>query len=226
MVDSAIASSWRDAGVVHVPELLSFARCEALACCCDDDSESGRSRSLLERDWCRALACELRQSERLAPFIPPGYVAIQCSLFAKSSDRNWLVALHQDLSVPVAACCDGGSPSGASIKDGVHYVQPPAALLEQLVAVRVHLDDCGERDGPLNIVPGSHRFGRLSPEESLHLRAVSGLRSCVAGRGDIVLLRPLLLHSSSKATGTSRRRVLHYLFAPATPQGLGWNIAV
>jgi hypothetical protein len=36
-------------------------------------------------------------------------------------------------------------------------------------------------------------------------------------------MRPLLLHASSKATGSSRRRVLHFLFGPpALPFGLEW----
>ena len=29
-----------------------------------------------------------------------------------------------------------------------------------------------------------------------------------------MLMRPLLLHASSKTAGTSRRRVLHFLFGP------------
>ena len=54
---------------------------------------------------------------------------------------------------------------GRSQKEGILFVQPPRAVLEQLVAVSVHLDDCAERHGPLRVVPGSHRFaGRLALE--------------------------------------------------------------
>jgi hypothetical protein len=42
-------------------------------------------------------------------------------------------------------------------------------------------------------------------------------------RARAMLMQPLLLHASSKATGTSRRRVLHFLFGPpALPCGLAW----
>jgi hypothetical protein len=35
------------------------------------------------------------------------------------------------------------------------------------------------------------------------------------------------LHASSKATGTSRRRVLHFVFGPrALPYGLEWERSV
>ena len=44
--------------------------------------------------------------------------------------------------------------------------------------------------------------------------------------GAALVLRPLLLHASSKASGESRRRVLHFLFAPADPpNGLRWQHA-
>jgi hypothetical protein len=219
--------AWHEEGVAHLTGVLSVDRCDTLARRCEDDGDMRLSRSVLERDWCAHLVHELRSSERLAAFLPSNYAAVQCSLFAKSSDWNWLVALHQDLSVPVAARCDGDDLAGWSVKDGIHYVQPPVALLEQLVAVRVHLDDCAENDGPLNVVPGSHRYGRLPPEEVLRLRDAGGLRSCVARCGDVVLLRPLLLHASSKATGESRRRVLHFLFGPADlPGELHWHRTV
>ena len=39
----------------------------------------------------------------------------------------------------------------------------------------------------------------------------------------MMLMRLLLLHASSKATGASRRRVLHFLFGPPRlPLGLAW----
>jgi hypothetical protein len=40
-------------------------------------------------------------------------------------------------------------------------------------------------------------------------------------------MRPLALHTSSKATGTGRRRVLHVVFGPPElPFGLQWQHAV
>lgn len=93
--------------------------------------------------------------------------------------------------------------------------------------MRVHLDDCGADDGVLNVVPGSHRFGRLSPQAAAELRERHGVRPCLARRGDALLLRPLLLHASSKARADSRRRVLHFVFGPGElPGGLRWYRAV
>ena len=55
---------------------------------------------------------------------------------------------------------------------------------------------------------------RLAPDDENRLRDAHGLTTCTALRGDALVLRPLLLHASSKASGTSRRRVLHYVFGP------------
>jgi ectoine hydroxylase-related dioxygenase (phytanoyl-CoA dioxygenase family) len=88
-------------------------------------------------------------------------VAAQCTLFSKSIATNWLVPLHQDLSIPVAERVDSGRCSGWSEKEGELFVQPPVQVLEQVLALRLHLDDCDERNGALRVVPGSHLLGRL-----------------------------------------------------------------
>ena len=91
-------------------------------------------------------------------------------------------------------------------------------MLEQLFAIRVHLDDCDDWNGALRVVPGSHRFGRLSQREALRERNQRGEHSVPVPRGGAMVMRPLLLHASSKATIDALRRVLHFVFRPATRQ--------
>jgi len=101
------------------------------------------------------------------------------------------------------------------------YVQPPCGVMEQLVAVRLHLDPCCAEDGPVHVVPGSHLQGVISAQEAVAMRQYE--QACLAQVGDVLVMRPLLLHRSSKATGASRRRVLHFLFCPVElPHGLAW----
>ena len=155
-------------------------------------------------------------------------MAVQCTYFEKSAARNWLVPLHQDLSIPVAGTpvagkLDSDELRGWSRKDGGWFVQPPARVLEQLVAVRLHLDDCGTADGPLRVVPGTHREGIIAPRRALALRDALGETECTLARGSVLALRPLLLHASSKGSGHGRRRVLHFVFGPRElPCGLRW----
>jgi len=88
---------------------------------------------------------------------------------------------------------------GWSEKECVIYVQPPVAVLESLVAVRAHLDDCGPESGPLRVVPRSHRHGRLSADAAKALRERHGESSASPSVVERRRCAPLLLHSSSKA---------------------------
>lgn len=214
-------------GYALVPGILSGAECAAIAASVHAaDAPSGASRSLLAQPWCASLAARLRAHPALAGHIGAGSVAVQCTYFEKSAGRNWLVPIHQDLSIPVAARVDGQGLGGWSEKEGVLFVRPPVEVLQQLVAVRIHLDDCGMEDGPLRVIPGSHRRGIIGDDEAIALRK-SGLETvCLAAPGAALVLRPLLLHASSKGRANGQRRVLHFVFGPrALPLGLRWNAA-
>lgn len=184
-------------------------------------------RDLLDQAWCQDLARWLRGRPALRPFLPDDQVAVQCTLFEKSGDRNWLVAPHQDLAIPVAKRVEHASLGAWSVKQGRHFVLAPAELLERLTALRLHLDDATAADGGLRFVPGSHRQGILD-EAAIGLwreRAAEVLADARAG--DVLLMSPLVLHASSKAVAQGRRRVLHFLFGPRDlPFGLQWPRAV
>lgn len=215
-------------GYAVVAEILSPGECAGFASQVHlADAKSGGARDLLVQPWCSDLAVRLRAHCALCEYIPAGHVAVQCNYFEKSAERNWLVPIHQDLSIPVAARVAEPSLRGWSEKDGMLFVRAPVEVLRQLVAVRVHLDDCSLLDGPLRVVPGSHARGVVSDEDAIALRKAGLETACPAAMGAALVLRPLLLHASSKGSGTGRRRVLHFVFGPPElPFGLSWNAAV
>lgn len=207
-------------GFAVIPGVASTGQCERYAAQISAHGTAG-SRTLLSQAWCGELADSLVSAPALRGLIPPGHVAVQCTCFEKSESVNWLVPVHQDLSIPVRERLDHASLRGWSRKDDGWYVQPPAGVLEQMVAVRLHLDPCGATDGPVHVVPGSHLQGSISSQDAVAMRRNE--LACLAQVGDALVMRPLLLHRSSKATGASRRRVLHFLFGPAElPHGLEW----
>ena len=188
------------------------------------ESQSAGTRNILSEAWCRNLVQTLHAHHILQRLIPANFVAVQCTYFEKSVNKNWLVPIHQDLSIPVGMKVNSSTLTGWSLKEDVLFVQPPDSLLAELIAVRLHLDDCGSRDGPLKVIPGSHKVGRISPELALKIRTTNGELSCESKKGDALVMRPLLLHASSKSVGESRRRVLHFLFGPnKLPYGLCWE---
>jgi phytanoyl-CoA dioxygenase PhyH len=185
------------------------------------------SRTLLSMPWCAGLAHAIRNNRDVRALLPEKPVAVQCTYFEKSESQNWLVAVHQDLSIPVSERIDASACSAWSEKEGVFFVQPPATVLEAVVAVRLHLDDSTPSNGPLRVVPGSHRHGRLTRAQVQAARDESGEITCSVPKGGVLVMRPLLLHASSKAKVSAPRRVLHFVFgAPALPLGLTWHTAV
>jgi hypothetical protein len=217
-----------DLGFVEVGVVLTAVQCADLTIAVDSgNGDRVGSRNLLDLNACRELAVALKSHAGICPLLPPSAVAVQCTLFDKSAERNWLVALHQDLSIPVLERVPDPECTGWSEKEGVTFVQPPVPVLESLVAVRAHLDDCGPESGPLRVVPGSHRHGRLAADAARAMREDRGEVACIAARGGAIVMRPLLLHSSSKTRTRSPRRVLHILFGPPDlPCGLRWHRAV
>ncbi len=150
--------------------------------------------------------------------------AVRAILFDKTPRANWMVPWHQDLTIAVRAKCDAPGYGPWSTKGGIPHVQPPAAVLERMVAVRVHLDPCGPDDGPLRVLPGSHRAGRLGPAEIEEWRARVPEVACEVERGGLLVLRPLLLHASSPARAPGHRRVIHIEYAAAElAGGLEWH---
>jgi ectoine hydroxylase-related dioxygenase (phytanoyl-CoA dioxygenase family) len=220
-------SSLDESGFALVPSVLAPAVCGSISDELDAATfEASNLRSFLDRPWCQSVVERLSAHPRLVGALAPTLVAMQCTLFDKRSGRNWLVGMHQDLAVPVGARVDHPDLTGWSVKEGRHFVNAPVELLEQLLAVRIHIDECAEANGALRIVPGSHRLGRLTRESAPGVRFANGEVVCAASVGDALLMRPLALHSSSKATSPSRRRVLHFLFAPPEPgYGLSWQRA-
>ena len=172
------------------------------------------SRELLTEPWCCSLANQLKDHVLLNELLPKEPIAIQCTYFQKSIDKNWLVPLHQDLSIPLKEKLMLEGFSGWSKKQGLIFAQPPASVLENIVAVRIHLDDCHEEHGALKVVSGTHLSCRIPEKDWAIVRDREGEQLCTVSAGGAVIMSPLILHSSSKAKKANGRRVLHFLFAP------------
>jgi ectoine hydroxylase-related dioxygenase (phytanoyl-CoA dioxygenase family) len=211
-------------GFAVIESLLSVGDCQsAITQLRSVTPGAAGNRNLLSESWCATLARRLAAHPLISQLLAPNAVCAQCTLFEKTPQRNWLVAWHQDLSIPVAYQVHDPAVTGWSRKEGVLYAQPTSSLVSQLLAVRLQLDDCTNGDGALHVVGGSHRHGRISVAQAFALRDKFGETRCAVPVGGALLMRPLLLHASSKLAGIRRRRVLHFLFGPdVLPFGLRW----
>lgn len=196
-------------------------------------TDSGRSkgnpygiRSLLEQaPIIEALARDARIRQFVTPVLGSAAFAMRATFFDKVANANWAVGWHQDRVIPVKNRQDSSGFSGWGRKAGVWHVEPPADVLANLLAVRVHLDDCLAGNGPLRVIPGSHRHGVFNDLERQNYRGPETV--CEVRAGGLVIMRPLILHASSKAEVPGHRRVIHLEFAHSDlPNGLEWNSRV
>ena len=143
----------------------------------------------------------------------PGAFAVRGLLFDKSEAANWGVPWHQDLTIAVRGRVAEPGFGPWNVKGGITHVRPPVEVMEGMLTLRVHLDDCGAGQGPLRVLPGSHRNGKLSAEATRERLEVIEPVDCLVPGGGVVMMRPLVLHASSAASEPRRRRVIHLEYA-------------
>jgi len=184
------------------------------------------ARHLLNVPAVRAISEDPRLQRLAAQFVGPGPVPFRATLFDKSSASNWLVTWHQDTVLPVRQRSDDPAWGPWSTKAGVLCARAPAWALETVVALRISLDDSTSTNGPLRVLPDTHREGLLGDAEIERLaRTVTGV-DCLAAAGSVVAMRPLTVHASSKAADDRPRRVLHIEYAESLILSEGVELAV
>jgi predicted DNA-binding transcriptional regulator YafY len=140
--------------------------------------------------------------------------------FDKSPKDNWYVTWHQDVPINVLEKIETDGFSSWTNKKGVISVCPPETISKNTFSMRIHLDDTTIKNGALKVVPGSHNK-RLNDADIKLISESSIPFISEVGSGGVQLLKPLLLHASSKTKIQKRRRVLHLEFSSiALPNGL------
>jgi ectoine hydroxylase-related dioxygenase (phytanoyl-CoA dioxygenase family) len=89
----------------------------------------------------------------------------------------------------------------------------------------LHIDDCNADNGPLRVIVGSHREGKI-PEALIAQRVRDGEEATLTcAAGGILIMSPLVLHASSPAQSATHRRVLHIEYAGIDlPHPLRWHL--
>jgi hypothetical protein len=144
---------------------------------------------------------------------------VRSLFFDKPPDRSWSLPWHKDRTIAVKQNHLASELfQKPTIKAGVPHIEAPASVLERMLTVRIHLDAMTAANGPLFVMPGSHREdgAQRTPPVELH-----------ANVGDVLAMRPLLSHSSttSQPGTSSHRRVVHIETAASDelPDGYEWH---
>lgn len=159
---------------------------------------------------------------KILQYINPDLFLVKAIYFNKPPLSNWYVTWHQDITINVSQKMECDGYNGWTQKENVFGVRPPKEVLDQTVSVRIHLDDTTDQNGALSIVPASHRS--IHTHDEIKLITGNSLPFvCEMQAGGLHLMKPLILHSSSKSTIKKQRRVIHLEFNSVNlPNGLEW----
>ncbi|MCB9046368.1 MAG: phytanoyl-CoA dioxygenase family protein [Chitinophagales bacterium] len=148
---------------------------------------------------------------------PSGNAAVIRSLyFDKPPRSNWFVAWHQDITINLQQKQDIPGFINWGHKDGYYSVQPTQDILDSIITLRIHLDDTTAENGALKVIPGSHSNGIVRTDSPGLFDADTDI--CEVPAGSIMLMKPLLFHSSSRANNRKNRRVIHLEVLPGIDQ--------
>jgi ectoine hydroxylase-related dioxygenase (phytanoyl-CoA dioxygenase family) len=183
-------------------------------------------RHALSHPAVASLAREPRLLRIVQEILGPNASPFRATMFDKSQQANWLVVWHQDTALPLRERRDIPGWGPWSVKDGVIYAHAPSSALCRVVALRVHLDDSTVHNGPLRVLPGTHTYGVLSDDAIQELAAQIAPVDCVVQMGGVLLMKPLLVHASSKSQLDMPRRVLHIEYSKTPIVAANLELAV
>jgi ectoine hydroxylase-related dioxygenase (phytanoyl-CoA dioxygenase family) len=175
----------------------------------DLDARSAGSRNLFATPAVKRVANDSRLRSIAHDFLVKEGVPYKAILFDKSENCNWLVVWHQDRVLPLQIRVSDVDWGPWTVKNGLQFAQAPTWAMEQIVSLRLHLDDSTRDNGPLRVIPQSHTLGILDQNDVIEHAKSTVPITCTVGKGGVIAMRPLLIHSSQKSATPAPRRVLH-----------------
>ena len=157
----------------------------------------------------------------LQKMIGNNFFVVKSIYFDKPETSNWYVSYHQDLTISVDKKIEIENFGPWTTKHNQYAVQPTIDILENITAIRIHLDDTDENNGALKVIPKSHVKGIYRPETINW--DIETETTCSVKQGGVMLMKPLLLHSSKRTVNNKKRRVIHIEFSNVVlPMSLKW----
>lgn len=176
-------------------------------------------RFLKEVPSVKSLIFNNKLNELISTRFGEDYFVIKSIYFDKPAQSNWFVSFHQDLTISVNKKMQLSGYNHWTVKHDQFAVQPPLDILRNIFTIRIHLDDTNEMNGALKVIPGS----QLNGIQNVNLTEQK-TEICEVQRGGIMIMKPLLLHSSGRSRNEGRRRVIHIEFCNIQlPEELEWS---
>jgi ectoine hydroxylase-related dioxygenase (phytanoyl-CoA dioxygenase family) len=222
-------SSFNEHGFAIIPSVLAdpdISKLEQAFASADVRRSKAGVRHALKHSPVAEMAHDERLLEIARRVLGTGAVPFRATLFDKSPNSNWLVVWHQDTALPLCERHETPGWGPWSVKDGVIYAHAPTAALARVLALRIHLDNSTADNGPLRVLPATHKMGVLSDDAIHKLAEEVTSVDCLVPRGGVLAMRPLIVHASSKSRSEMNRRVSHIEYAASRFTEDGLELAV
>jgi ectoine hydroxylase-related dioxygenase (phytanoyl-CoA dioxygenase family) len=237
LLDDPLTATFKNEGYSHIPNVLSAAEAASLL----EAVEAARSVAVARKRGAGIFALrhllkevdavsEIANSPKLMDIIRPilgnGAFPVRGVFLDNNPDNDWYTHWHQDLTIAVKKRIEVSNFGPWSVRSGTLHVQPPTEVLMRMVALRLHLDESPVDDGALRVLPGTHLQGVITGRNLTHWTNHGKEVVLPSQAGDVLLIRPLLLHSSVPCKAAGSRRIVHIEYAAESlPDGLEWAIA-
>lgn len=146
---------------------------------------------------------------------------VRAMYFDKPPAQTWALPWHKDLLIAVDSLREAPGYSIPRPRAGVLHTEPPLEVLENMLTLRIHLDEITEENGPLQVATGTHLTGKTLQLDGFETHSI------FTPAGSVLAMSPLLTHCSGRSVpGTNRhRRILHLEFSAHRdlPEGVRWH---
>jgi hypothetical protein len=160
----------------------------------------------------------------LAQQLLPGARPVRVIAFNKTEINNWTLPWHQDRVVALRERIETPGFTNWTNKAGIWHAEPPIELLERMIFARVHLDPADTENGCLQLALGTHRLRKIAAVDAESIAKSAPIENCIAGRGDVLFAKALILHRSSPSRTDANRRAIRIDYcAEPLPPPLEWT---
>lgn len=216
---------FEDTGRVWFRNLISEPDLSALDQLCNWEGFSGKRLHLYENAM--AVLGPRSSIGAAVQSVLPDAGPVRLLAFDKTRESNWALPWHQDRVIATNRKSDVPGFKNWSRKEDRWHCEPPISVLEKMVFVQVHLDIADSTNGAMEIAHRSHKSGIVPSANAAKIGEESSREVCAGNRGDILVMKMLLLHKSNVAEAPKRRRALRIDYASCQlPAPLEWAYAV
>ena len=147
-----------------------------------------------------------------------GYSLIRSAYFDNRVSKPEKTVWRQRRRLTFPVKIEGADYSNWQLEGDFFSAEPPARIMQDMVIVRIHLDDSDQNNGELKIFKGSH--SQILDHSAIKVITENGLPSnCGILAGGIQILKPFILQSETKRSRSKKNRIIELTFSSSDLPG-------